>query len=86
MQKFCIKTSVVRLISHRQIEPRFFIKDALCMGKRIKACLAVVCTHTALSDPAEAHFAGGKMNYNIVYTTAAEGNARGDIVYIPFVL
>ena len=68
---------LIWLIPHRKIEPCLFINDALVVCKGIEAVFSVIRSHAALSEAAESHFAGGKMDDRIVDTSAAE-TALGD--------
>ena len=67
MDQLIINPSV-RLIPHRQVDPGFFVYDALVMGKGLEAFLAVIASHTAFTEAAEWHFAGGEVNDHIVDT------------------
>ena len=71
MNQFLIK-ALIWLVSHGQIQPCFFVYDALVMGEGAKAFFAVIGAHTALAKSAEAHFTGGKMNHRIVDAATAE--------------
>ena len=71
MDQFIINPSI-RLIPHRQVNPGFFIYDALVMGKGFEAFLAVVASHTAFTEAAEWHFAGGEVNDHIIDTATAK--------------
>ena len=77
MDQLIINPSV-RLIPHRQVDPGFFVYDALVMGKGLEAFLAVIASHTAFTEAAEWHFAGGEVNDHIVDTATAEATLRGD--------
>ena len=67
---------LIWLIPHRKIEPCLFINDALVVCKGIEAVFSVIRSHAALSEAAESHFAGGKMDDRIVDTSAAETASR----------
>ena len=71
MDQFIINPSI-RLIPHRQVNPGFFIYDALVMGKGFEAFLAVVASHTAFTEAAEWHFASGEVNDHIIDTATAK--------------
>ena len=77
MDQLIINPSI-RLIPHRQVDPGFFVYDALVMGKGLEAFLAVIASHTAFTEAAEWHFAGGEVNDHIVDTATAEATLRGD--------
>ena len=77
MDQLIINPSV-RLIPHRQVDPGFFVYDALVMGKGLEAFLTVIASHTAFPETAEWHFAGGEVNDHIVDTATAEATLRGD--------
>ena len=62
----------VRLISHRQIDPRLFIYDTLVMGECIKSCFPVIATHAALAESSEWHLACSQMNDSVVDASSAE--------------
>ena len=85
MDQFIINPSI-RLIPHRQVNPGFFIYDALVMGKGFEAFLAVVASHTAFTEAAEWHFASGEVNDHIIDTATAEATLRGDFFADGFVL
>ena len=74
MNQFLIK-ALIWLVSHGQIQPYFFVYDALVMGEGAKAFLAVIGTHTALTKTSESHFTGREMNNRIVDAAAAESAA-----------
>ena len=63
---------LVWLIPHRQIQPGFFVHNALVVGEGIKAVFPVVSSHTALAKASESHLAGGQVDDGIVDTAAAE--------------
>ena len=75
MDQLIINPSV-RLIPHRQVDPGFFVYDALVMGKGLEAFLAVIASHTAFTEAAEWHFAGGEVNDHIIDTATAEATFR----------
>ena len=75
----------VRLIPHRQIEPSFFIYDALVVGECIKADLSVVSAHAAFAETAEAHLCGGKMDDGIVDASSAKPAAGCNLLCRRFV-
>ena len=77
MDQLIINPSI-RLIPHRQVNPGFFVYDALVMGKGFEAFLTVIASHTAFPKAAEWHFAGGEVNDHIVDTATAEATLRGD--------
>ena len=52
MDQLIINPSV-RLIPHRQVDPGFFVYNALVMGKGLEAFLAVIASHTAFTEAAE---------------------------------
>ena len=83
MDQLIINPSV-RLIPHRQVDPGFFVYDALVMGKGLEAFLAVIASHTAFTEAAEWHFAGGEVNDHIVDTATAEATLRGDFSQMAF--
>ena len=68
----------VRLIPHWQVDPGLFVYNALVMGKGFEAFLAVIASHTAFTEAAEWHFAGGEVNDHIVDTATAEATLRGE--------
>ena len=72
MQQHAAKPAFVGLIPHGQVGPCPFVNNALAVGKRVKARLAVINVHAALTSPAEAHAACGKMNDRIVDTASAD--------------
>lgn len=72
--------SSVRLITHRQINPCFFIYNALIMREGLESFLSVIASHTAFPEAAERHFAGGKVDDHIVDTAAAEATFGGDLL------
>ena len=76
MQKLFVELTFVRLIAHRQVEPRFFVDDGFVVRERIKAGFAVVSAHAAFADAAEAHFARREMNDDVVDATAAVTQLR----------
>lgn len=45
----------VGLIPHGQVHPGFLVHDTFVMRERIEACLAVIGSHAAFSNAAEAH-------------------------------
>ncbi len=71
MDQLIINPSI-RLIPHRQVNPGLFVYNALVMGKGFEAFLAVIASHTAFSEAAEWHFAGGEVNDHIINTATAE--------------
>jgi hypothetical protein len=78
--------SSVRLITHRQINPCFFIYNALIMREGLESFLSVIASHTAFPEAAKRHFAGGKVDDHIVDTAAAEATFGGDLLTDGFVL
>ena len=72
-----IVDSPIRLIPHGQIQPGFFVHNALVMGKGIKSGFAVISAHAAFAKTAEAHFAGGKMDDRVIDAGAAEAAPGG---------
>ena len=84
-KQFSVSFTVVRLIAHRQIDPKLFVYNALVMRKGVEACFAVISTHSALPYSAKSHFAGGKMDYGIIYASAAKGNCFGYFSYAVFI-
>ena len=77
MEKFFVELPV-RLIPHGKIQPGFLVHDALVVGKGPETFSAMVGAHSALSEAAESHFAGGKVNDRIVDASAAESAERHD--------
>ena len=71
MEKFFVELPV-RLIPHGKIQPGFLVHDALVVGKGPETFSAMIGAHSALSEAAESHFAGGKVNDRIVDAAAAE--------------
>lgn len=69
---------LVGLVSHWQIRPAFFVHHAFIVGKGVKPCLAVVCSHAAFTKSAKAHGAGGKVDDGIIDTSAAKATSGGD--------
>ena len=63
---------IVRLIPHRQVKPRFFVYDALLMGKCIKSVLTVVRAHAGGAYAAKSHIGGRKVDNHVVDTAAAK--------------
>ena len=80
-KQFSVGFAVIRLIAHRKIDPKLFVDDALVMRKSVETGLAVISAHSALPYSAKSHLAGGKVDYSVVYTSAAKGNAVGDLFY-----
>ena len=74
MNQFLIK-ALIWLVSHGQIQPCFFVYDALVMGEGAKAFFAVIGAHTALTKTSESHLTGREMNHRIVDAAAAESAA-----------
>ena len=62
----------VRLIPHWQVDPGLFVYNALVMGKGFEAFLAVIASHTALSNTAKAHYTRCQMDNSIIDTAAAK--------------
>ena len=75
MDQLIINPSI-RLIPHRQVNPGFFVYNALIMGKGFEAFLAVIASHTAFTEAAEWHFAGGEVNDHIVDTATAKPHSE----------
>ena len=71
MEQLAVQASFVGLIPHGQIHPGFLIQNRLGVAEGIKAGFAVVRTHTAFTNAAEAHIGSGKMDHTIVDTAAA---------------
>ena len=67
MEQFFVDFSVIRLITHRKIDPILLIYDTFRMRKSIKASLTVIRPHTAFANSAKALFACGKM-YLVSFT------------------
>lgn len=65
----------VGLVAHGQVDPQLFVYDALIVGEGLKACFAVVGTHAALPEAAEAHLAGGQMDDGVIDAAASEAAA-----------
>ncbi len=68
----------VGLIAHGQVQPGFFVYNALIMGEGVKAGLSVISSHTAFAKSSEAHFCGGQVDDGVVDTSSAESAAGGD--------
>ena len=85
MQEALVKFTLIRLIAHRQIKPSLFINYRFMMRECVKADLAVIRAHSALSYTAKAHLACGKVDYHVVDTSAAVGKLCGDSLYMLFI-
>ena len=72
---------LIRLIPHRQIKPSLFIHNTFFMGECPESILPMVRSHTALSEPAEAHLAGSEVNNRIIDASAAEPAPGGHFPY-----
>ena len=70
-QHFFVKI-LIRLITHRKIQPCFFIDNTFVMSKGIKTGFSVIAAHAAFAESPEPHFAGSKMNDYIIDTSPAE--------------
>ena len=70
----------IRLITHRQIKPCFFIYDAFIVGEGIEAFFSVLRAHSAFAEAAEAHFAGGKVDDGVVDASPAVAAPGSDLV------
>ena len=64
---------------NRQVNVCLFVDYAFMMRKSVKSRFSVIRTHSALvnADASESHLACRKVNYHIVYTTAAEPQPFG---------
>ncbi len=62
---------LIRLISHRQVNPGLLVYNTLIMGKCIKSVFSVVSSHSARTESAESHLVGCKVDDRIVDTSAA---------------
>ena len=71
MEQLAVQASLIGLIPHRQIHPGLIVQNGFGMAEGIKAGLAVVRTHTAFANTAEAHIGCGKVDHTIVDTAAA---------------
>ena len=65
----------VWLVSHWQIQPCFFVYDALIVAECVKSVFTMISPHTAFSESAKSHFTGGKMDNGIVDASTAESTA-----------
>ena len=70
---------LIWLVSHREIQPCFFIKDTLPVGKCLKSSLAMVSTHTALAQSTKCHLRGCNVNHHIIDTSATVSYASCDV-------
>ena len=75
--QFFIDFSIL-LVSHREVQPCFFIYNTLEVRKGIEPVSAVVRSHTAFAKAAKSHLAGCQMDDRIIHTATAESTARGD--------
>lgn len=55
------------------------------MGEGEEAVFSVVRAHATLTDTAEAHFTGGKVDDNVVDAATAVGKLGGDTLDMVFV-
>ena len=68
----------IGLIAEWKIDPGLFIHDTFHMRKGQESIFSVIRSHSAFTEPAEAHFTGGKVNDRIVDASAAESAERHD--------
>ena len=68
----------IGLIAEWKIDPGLFIHDTFHMRKGQESSFSVIRSHSAFTEPAEAHFTGGKVNDRIVDASAAESAERHD--------
>ena len=66
---------LVRLVTHRQVQPGLFIYNTFIMGEGVKTGLSMISAHTAFAKSAEAHLCGGQLNDSIVDASSAEAAA-----------
>ena len=69
---YFIINALVRLVTHGEVQPGFFIHDAFAVGKGGEAVFSVVGAHSARAEAAESHFAGGKMDDGVVDAASAK--------------
>ena len=62
----------VGLVPHRQVQPGFFVYNALDVGKGLKPGFAVVGPHAALPEASEGHGVGGQVDDHVVDAPAAK--------------
>ena len=86
MEQLAVQSPLIGLIPHRQIHPGFLIQNRLGVAEGIKAGFAVVRTHTAFTNAAEAHIGSGKVDHTVVDTATAIPAALGHIPDDLFVL
>lgn len=70
----------VWLIPHRQINPGFFVHNALIMRESFKTLLSMIASHAAFTKSAKWHFTGGQVDDHIVDTSASEATFRCDFI------
>ena len=62
----------VWLVSHWQIQPCFFVYNALVMREGVKSFFAMVAAHTTFTESSKRHFTRGEMNDRVVDASAAK--------------